>query len=486
LSSTVTASARLFTAANSEYFSAADATWNSPTGPWYQAGWVYLNSTATQIVGFCKYDNVSDNAFQPYYSNVTGKFGLDQSGDGLVANLKTVTFGTGSTTGTWYFVEFYYDGSVIGVNVNRGTDVTTAQTAQFNSSLEVRLGRNHFAPAPFYANCRLQSFAFYNGTMPSSTVRDSLYNSGNGKLYKDLTAADKVGLEAWYDGAETSGMLLDASGNAHHLTDNNTVTSAAGKVTYTAEDASQFTAANNEYLSITNAAQTGLNIGDTDYWFGAWIRLDNTGTLRQVISKWLVSATSQNSYTLYISAANIPIFIVTPTGATADTVTATSTLPAMVANTWYFVEGWHDSVNNLIGVTYNRGTANTTAHSTGVFIGNRDFTISTAGSPDLPFNGRIQEVVAVSGIPTSSERDAIFGRGFGVDVSDRPTLSAATYVSWWKLSEASGNRADSIGTNTLTDNNTVTGNPGVVYDAVTPPPASGNYGSTLGFSGIIQ
>lgn len=36
-------------------------------------------------------------------------------------------------------------------------------------------------------------------------------------------------------------------------------------------------------------------------------------------------------------------------------------------------------------------------------------------------------------------------------------------VSYWKLSEASGSRADSHGSNTLTDNNTVTSNTGLVY-----------------------
>ncbi len=38
-------------------------------------------------------------------------------------------------------------------------------------------------------------------------------------------------------------------------------------------------------------------------------------------------------------------------------------------------------------------------------------------------------------------------------------------ISWWALEEASGNRADSHGSNTLTDNNTVTSNPGKVNTA---------------------
>lgn len=38
-------------------------------------------------------------------------------------------------------------------------------------------------------------------------------------------------------------------------------------------------------------------------------------------------------------------------------------------------------------------------------------------------------------------------------------------ISYWKLDEASGSRADSVGGNTLTDNNTVTQNPGKVSTA---------------------
>lgn len=39
----------------------------------------------------------------------------------------------------------------------------------------------------------------------------------------------------------------------------------------------------------------------------------------------------------------------------------------------------------------------------------------------------------------------------------------ASLVAFWKLDEVSGSRADSVGANTLTDNNTVTSNTGLVY-----------------------
>lgn len=480
MSSTVTASARLFTAANSEFLSATDAAWNSPTGSWYQAGWVKLTTNATQVVLLAKYGTANQNAFQAYYNNATSKFGLTQSSNGVLT--VGVEFGSTSSTGTWYFVENYYDSTnqLCGININRGTDATVAQIlGQHNSTDSIRWGAQNGA---FYANAAGGPTVFLSG-MPTAAERNSLYNSGNGVLYKDRPTFSTATILAWYDMVETSGQAYDANGS-NHLTDNNTVTSAAGKVTYTAEDASQFTAANTEYLSITDASQSGLDIGNADKYFCAWVYLDNLGTLRQIVSKWLVNATTQQSYTFYISASNQLVWIVSKDGTTANNVSCTAS-EVVVASRWYFCEVWHNATSDLIGASLNRGTEATAAITTGVNDGTRDFTISMF-SPDYPFNGRISSVVVTNGIPTATERDALYNRGFGVDYSDKPALSVATYVSWWELTEASGSRADSHGSNTLTDNNSVTGNPGVVYDVVTPPAGGGSYGSTLGLMGIIQ
>lgn len=57
----------------------------------------------------------------------------------------------------------------------------------------------------------------------------------------------------------------------------------------------------------------------------------------------------------------------------------------------------------------------------------------------------------------------LFSRGVSIY---RPHGISALYnslLAFWKLDEVSGNRADSIGANTLVDNNTVTSNTGIVY-----------------------
>lgn len=62
-------------------------------------------------------------------------------------------------------------------------------------------------------------------------------------------------------------------------------------------------------------------------------------------------------------------------------------------------------------------------------------------------------------IELSKRQHAVGGGGGGAS-----TLNTSL-IAYWKLDEASGNRADSSGANTLTDNNTVTSDPGKIGDA---------------------
>jgi len=474
LSSTVTASARLFTAANSEYFSAADAAWNSPTGSWYQCGWVNLTTNATQVVLLAKYGTGGNQGWQTYYNNATSKFGLTQSHDGT--NTVGVEFGSTSSTGTWYFVENYYDSvnQLCGININRGTDATVAQTnGQFDSSLAIRWGAQS---GGFYANASGGPTVFLSG-MPTAAERNALYNSGNGVLYKDRPTFSTATILAWYDMAETSGQAYDANGT-NHLTDNNTVTSAAGKVTYTAEDASQFTSANSEYLSISNAAQSGLDpgVGNPFYVCGWLYPTSGTASGYPVI---FGKDSGTNGYDFFFNLTGTAPYLI-------DRAHGVSTIWAseLPLSKWSFVEFFFNGTNQ--GVSVDRATDLTNANLTGPTTSSTEVLLGHYSGATNYYNGRMANFVFISGMPTTADRNALYNRGFGVDVSDKPTLNNGTYVSWWKLDEASGTRFDSIGNNDLTDNNSVTGNPGVVYDAVTPPPAGGNYGSTLGFSGIIQ
>ena len=136
-------------------------------------------------------------------------------------------------------------------------------------------------------------------------------------------------LISYWELEETSGTRNDSHGS-NHLTDNNTVTSGTGQV----GTAAFFTSANSEYLSITDAAQTGLDITTTGSW-AYWIKF-NTDTDAVVLAKY---STGQQGYWLQHQVGTSQRF--TNSAEIAMDVTAT-----MNTGTWYFCV-W----------TYNSGTA---------------------------------------------------------------------------------------------------------------------------------
>lgn len=466
MSSTVTASARLYTRANSEYHSIADGsqTGLDPAGNMYVAGWFYLTTvTAGESMGLvCKGSASGNYEYYLYFDRTGNRFIFQASGDGTSIDTATAnTFGAPSAA-TWYFIEGYYDGTNIAISVNRGTDDTTAHnTGIYNGTSTFMVGQDGFGNGMF--NGRATKICFYSA-VPSTTVRDALYNSGNGVNYHDLTTAQKTNLVSWWDGAETSGNLLDAHGT-NHLTDNNTVNSAAGKVTYTAEDASDFEASNSEYLSRARASISGLSPGDSSYYIAGWVKMESTGNQAWVSIGGITTANFEYSFRWESSTWRF----YTNTDGTVPNYKNVDHGTAMSTGVWYFFECGYDTTNNLIFININRGTQAETTSVTGQNQGTDDFEIGRSNANVQYGDGILQGVVFISGIPTTADRDALYNRGFGVDYSDKPTLNSGTYVSWWEMTEASGNRADSHGTNTLTDNNTVTGGAGVVYDALSAP-----------------
>lgn len=199
---------------------------------------------------------------------------------------------------------------------------------------------------------------------------------------------------------ETSGTRNDSWGT-NHLTDNNTVTSAAGVV----NTSSQFTAANSEYLS--RADNASLSVGDIDFAFGRWVYLDSKAANMDIITKWGGGGNSE--YIVhYSSTLDRFRFLVSPDGADIFAVVADNFGSPPTA-TWIHIYAYHDSVANVIGISVNNGTANTVAHSTGVFNGTSAFMIghrAAGGASHL--NGRVDEGQFWKRVLTTDERTEIY------------------------------------------------------------------------------
>lgn len=93
------------------------------------------------------------------------------------------------------------------------------------------------------------------------------------------SASSLTDFVAYYKLDETSGTRNDSSANAYHLTDNNTVTSAAGKV----GNAASFASASSEYLSRSDPAN--MTHGSKVSW-SFWAYMTTVANDKNIINKW--------------------------------------------------------------------------------------------------------------------------------------------------------------------------------------------------------
>ncbi|OGL34495.1 hypothetical protein A3F05_01735 [Candidatus Saccharibacteria bacterium RIFCSPHIGHO2_12_FULL_47_17] len=213
-------------------------------------------------------------------------------------------------------------------------------------------------------------------------------------------------LKGYWKLDETSGTRAD-SVNGYDLTDNNTVTSATGKVS----NAGQFTSANSEYLSTTD--KSDLSAGDIDFSMAAWVYLDSN-TYGVIMGKGDPNAGNTYEYILqYDNGASRFMLSISASGGSGS-VTANN-FGAISTGTWYFVVAWHDATANTINISVNNGTADSAAWTTGANNTAYEFTIGTY--PVLHtggyFNGRIDEAGFWKKVLSSQEKTDLYNSGSG-------------------------------------------------------------------------
>jgi hypothetical protein len=207
-------------------------------------------------------------------------------------------------------------------------------------------------------------------------------------------------LIAYWELNEASGTRNDSHG-ANHLADNNTVTQAVGRI----GSAAQFTAANSEYLSI--ADNTSLSTGDIDFTFQAWIYIDSTATHRGVAGKF--AASGNREWYLSCNPGGALRFVVSPDIVTYGDVSSAELSPAR----WYHVVTWHDSVNNIMGISVNDGAPVTASYSGGAMDSTAPFFLGDSIGSGFPFEGRIDNAGFWKRVLRADERTALYNQGVG-------------------------------------------------------------------------
>ncbi len=178
----------------------------------------------------------------------------------------------------------------------------------------------------------------------SQGINSSICGSGAAAATPLLTD-----MTAYCDLSEVSGTRSDSHTNGYNLTDNNTVTQAAG--VGGGQNSAQFTGGNSEWLDNVNAV---WDFGDVNLSIGFWIYADTLTSNKGLIN---IKGDSGEVYRLDHNTTTLRWFLFKASGNHSVTKTITTA-------TWYYVQVYHSADNNEIGIALDDG-AFTTAATTG-------------------------------------------------------------------------------------------------------------------------
>lgn len=214
-------------------------------------------------------------------------------------------------------------------------------------------------------------------------------------------------LTAYWSLEEASGTRVDATGRGNDLTAINAPGNTTGKI-------GNAVSVNNQYLE--RADNTDLSTGDIDFAIAAWCNLAALQNAT-IMSRYQLNG-NQREYVLFYNqndhVTNNRFSLIVSSNGTATTTLDATSFGAASTSTWYFVMGWHDSVNNVIGISVN-DVSNTASYSSGVFDSTAPFDIGRLlnnTTPVYTFNGSIDEAAFWKNyVPNSTERTWLFNSG---------------------------------------------------------------------------
>lgn len=210
---------------------------------------------------------------------------------------------------------------------------------------------------------------------------------------------------------EASGNRADFSANANTLTDNNTVGSSADcKQGLKSAD---FEEANSEYLSITDAAQTGLAITGAIS-ICLWLKLESSG-IRRMVTKY-TTVGNQRAYQVMstLTADNDIGFVLSPDG--TNVTSAYTAADVVAAGTWAHVAAVYNGTDMRIyvnGALPNNGTNNPKTYSSGIYDTSAAFILGNYSGNANYMDGLLDEVAVFNRALSAAEVAKIYTAGFG-------------------------------------------------------------------------
>lgn len=209
---------------------------------------------------------------------------------------------------------------------------------------------------------------------------------------------------------ESSGTRVDSIGS-NDLTDNNTVGVGTGLFGNCAD----FERDDSEYLSIADNA--ALSCGDVDFTFACWINPESSLRGRTIAGKGANASVNMEWRASGFGSFDRLSFAVGYSGNNSRSVAQDGSIATGV---WHLLVVWHDSVNNLIGISWDGAAATTTAHSDGVNDGVHTLCLGKGGSNDAGhMDGLMDDAVFLKGyVLSNTEIAELWNSGAGVAFAD--------------------------------------------------------------------
>ena len=294
--------------------------------------------------------------------------------------------------------------------------------------------------------------------LPTMTPTQSYEGGGPGDPTPVNPGAND--LVSWWSLGEDDGTRYDSHG-VNHLLDHNTVGSYSSELLGNVAD---FESDDEEALILEDASE--LQLGDNDWTIGVWVKLESLTDYYYLLSKYNIQA-SEREYALFfdqsLNATRKFELLVSDNGIDREYVAYTTVSPD--TSTWYFVVGYHDSINNEIGISVNGNDFITKSYSDGVNTGPGNFMLGgldndVSGEPDNPHDGFLDDAFVFNKILTHGEIFWLYNEGIGrsyEDLNPSPTPTPTPLVivpgpDWGDGSDGDLTVSTGTTTNLSTDN----------------------------------
>lgn len=176
--------------------------------------------------------------------------------------------------------------------------------------------------------------------------------------------------------------------------------------------------------------------GDIDFTWCGWVYLTDKAASYGLLGHGRESTNTRVCRLRYDTGTDRFVFDVSANGTTAASGTVSATdFGSPTAATWYFIEVYHDSVANQIGIRVNNGTATTASYSGGVYAtGSGGATISIGngyyGSTPVA-KAQFEKFAYWRRILTSTERAHLYNSGTGRSYCELTDATVRNEMAAW-------------------------------------------------------